>query len=74
MDFESRPLIIPTPTRKPVFLLHSVDAEVLPFCLRLTTFWRLRLYPHESELLGFTGCFACFSTFPSRRGPKRFPG
>lgn len=37
-DFESRPLIIPTPTRKPVFLLHSVDAEVLPFCLRLTTF------------------------------------
>ena len=38
MDFESRPLIIPTPTRKPVFLLHPVDAEVLPFCLRLTTF------------------------------------
>jgi hypothetical protein len=38
MDFESRPLIIPTPTRKPVFLLHAVDAEVLPFCLRLTTF------------------------------------
>jgi hypothetical protein len=38
IGFRVSPLLIPTPTRKPVFLLHPVDAEVLPFCLRLTTF------------------------------------